>query len=82
MQGSRTITVLGVGSVLVVGALVVVSVALLHGRTGAPVARDPETRQALLAVAVRFNDNYAHNRDGLVYDRWDASSQSVITRAR
>lgn len=44
-------------------------------------APDPETRQALLAIAVRFNDDYAANKDGLVYDRWDAASQAVITRS-
>ncbi len=43
---------------------------------------DPETRQALLDIAVQFNNNYAANRDGLVYDRWDARSRSVITRAQ
>lgn len=42
---------------------------------------DPETRQALLQIAVRFNANYSANRDGLVYDRWDSSSRAIISRA-
>jgi hypothetical protein len=33
-----------------------------------------------LRVAGEFNDNYALNRAGLVYDRWDASSRAVINR--
>lgn len=43
--------------------------------------RDPETRPALLRIARRFNDDYATNRDAAVYDRWDAASRAVISRA-
>lgn len=43
---------------------------------------DPKTRQALLRIAVQFNNNYSANRDGLVYDRWDATSRAVISRAQ
>jgi len=42
---------------------------------------DPDTRQALLQIAVRFNANYSANRDGPVYDRWDSSSRAIISRA-
>lgn len=42
---------------------------------------DPHTRYALISIAVAFNTNYAENRDGLVYDRWDSASQATITRA-
>ncbi|MHB1987788.1 MAG: hypothetical protein ACYCSF_07370 [Acidimicrobiales bacterium] len=42
---------------------------------------DPRTARALLAIAVRFNEDYAANKDGPVYDRWDTASQAVITRA-
>ena len=42
---------------------------------------DPETRQALRRIAVRFNANYSANRDGLVYGRWDSSSRAIISRA-
>jgi len=45
-------------------------------------AGDPDTRQALLRVAVEFNNDYAANRSGLVYGRWDARSKSVIPRAQ
>ena len=44
-------------------------------------AADPRTRQALIAIAVTFNDDYAANKDGLVYDRWDVASRAVISRA-
>lgn len=44
-------------------------------------ASDPETRQALEQIAVRFNANYAANRDGLVYDRWDSISRAIISRS-
>jgi hypothetical protein len=42
---------------------------------------DPETAAALVRVAQAFNDNYDRNDDGPVYDRWDARSQAVISRA-
>ena len=42
---------------------------------------DPETRQALEQIAVHFNANYATNRDGLVYDRWDSISRAIISRS-
>ncbi len=44
--------------------------------------RDPQTAGALLVIATRFNANYSANRDGAVYDRWDARSRRIITRAR
>lgn len=42
---------------------------------------EPETRSFLLRVANAFNRNYAANRDALVYQRWDARSQAVISEA-
>ncbi len=33
-----------------------------------------------MRVATVFNRDYADNRDGPVYDRWDRASQAVITR--
>jgi len=44
-------------------------------------AREPHTVSYLLRVATAFNDNYAANRDALVYERWDAPSQRVISEA-
>lgn len=52
------------------------------GSHSSPTTPDPRTRQALLRIAVRFNENYAANRDGLVYDRWDARSRLIISRAQ
>ena len=42
---------------------------------------DPRTTAALLRIAQRFNTDYDSNDDGPVYDRWDARSQAVISRA-
>lgn len=42
---------------------------------------DPETASALLRIARAFNEDYAHNRDGAVYDRWDAASRAIISRS-
>jgi hypothetical protein len=43
--------------------------------------RDPETASALLRIARIFNDDYQENKDVAVYDRWDAASQRIISRA-
>jgi hypothetical protein len=55
------------------------------GQTAAPgrpePGPDPGTAAALVRVAQVFNDNYDRNNDGPVYDRWDARSQAVISRA-
>jgi hypothetical protein len=42
---------------------------------------DPRTAAALIRIAQVFNNDYDHNNDGPVYDRWDARSQAVISRA-
>lgn len=34
-----------------------------------------------MAIARRFNADYAANKDGLVYARWDARSRAVISAA-
>jgi hypothetical protein len=50
----------------------------------APAARpgpDPHTAAALIRIAQVFNNDYDHNNDGRVYDRWDTRSQAVISRA-
>jgi len=46
-----------------------------------PVAPERETAGQLLRVARVFNDEYGRNDDGPVYDRWDARSRAVISRA-
>ena len=48
-----------------------------------PAARvsDPHTMAALLRIATVFNDEYDGGDYGPVYDRWDARSQAIITRA-
>ena len=43
---------------------------------------DPRTASALVKVATVFNNEYDRGDYGPVYDRWDARSQAVITRAR
>jgi hypothetical protein len=42
---------------------------------------DPATAAALVRIAQVFNTDYGQNDDGPVYDRWDARSQAVISRA-
>jgi len=42
---------------------------------------DPPTATALLAVAVAFNHDYDTGDYGPVWDRWDARSQAIISRA-
>lgn len=51
--------------------------------TGSPAARgrDPRTAAALLRIAAVFNDDYDSGVYGPVYDRWDARSQAIISRA-
>lgn len=42
---------------------------------------DPATAQALLRIARQFNNEYAANDDGAVYDRWNTRSRRIITVA-
>ena len=44
-------------------------------------AGDPRTTEALLKIATVFNNDYDSGNYGQVYDRWDARSQAIITRA-
>ncbi len=68
------VTLLAMVVVLVVGGWTT------HHHTAAPPGgQDPAAR--LIHVAQAFDDNYAANRDGAVWDRFDRASQSVITRA-
>jgi len=43
---------------------------------------DPRTAAALLKIATVFNNEYDRGDYGPVYDRWDARSRAVITRAQ
>ena len=49
--------------------------------TAPAAAHDPHTTAALLKIAAEFNSNYDSGRYGPAYDRWDARSQAIITRA-
>jgi len=52
------------------------------GVTGTAQPRpDPRTTAALVRIAQDFNNDYDGNNDGPVWDRWDARSQAVISRA-
>ena len=44
-------------------------------------AGDPRTAAALLTIATVFNNDYDSGHYGPAYDRWDARSQAIITRA-
>jgi F0F1-type ATP synthase membrane subunit c/vacuolar-type H+-ATPase subunit K len=50
--------------------------------SAAPSPPDPRTTSALLKIATVFNNDYDRGVYGPVYDRWDARSQAVITRAQ
>jgi hypothetical protein len=43
--------------------------------------RDPHTTAALLKIATLFSNDYDSGVYGPVWDRWDARSQAIITRA-
>jgi hypothetical protein len=43
---------------------------------------DPRTSAALLKIATVFNNDYDRGDYGPVYDRWDARSRAVISRAQ
>jgi hypothetical protein len=45
------------------------------------VGHDPRTSATLLRIATAFNDDYDSGDYGPVYDRWDARSQAIISRA-
>lgn len=42
---------------------------------------DPPTASALLKIAAAFNREYGSGDYGPVYDRWDARSKAIISRA-
>jgi hypothetical protein len=51
------------------------------GRHTGVVPPDPHTASALLAIATTFNHDFDTGDYGPVWDRWDARSQAVISRA-
>ena len=57
--------------------------AAAHHASSAPksLPRDPHTAAALLKIATVFNDDYDRGVYGPVYDRWDAQSKALISRA-
>ena len=50
--------------------------------TRKPLPSDPHTASALLAIATTFNHDYDTGDYGPVWDRWDARSQAIISRAQ
>ena len=46
-----------------------------------PIPRDLHTAAALLQIATVFNNDYDNGVYGPVYDRWDARSKAIISRA-
>jgi hypothetical protein len=47
----------------------------------APLPPDPHTADALLKIATAFNHDYDTGDYSPVYERWDARSQAIISRA-
>ena len=58
---------------------VLLSLAILSACSNSP--GDSKSAKALVSIAQVFNDDYGRNNDGSVYDRWDARSKALITRA-
>ena len=58
--------------------VIALAVAATHARVATPPG---ERLSVLVAVATTFNQNYSENRPGAVYDRFDAASRAVISRA-
>ena len=73
----RLLTVTSVAVIVAVGA----TLWSVVGTTNAS-RNEPRSGAALVRIAQRFNADYAANRDGLVYDRWDPRSRLVISRGR
>jgi len=61
-------------------AMFLLTIVLLSGCSSST-ASEPKNAKTLIAIAQLFNDDYGRNNDGPVYDRWDARSQSLLTRA-
>jgi hypothetical protein len=52
-----------------------------HRGTPSSLPPDPRTAAALLGIAATFNRQYGSGDYGPVYDRWDARSKAIISRA-
>ncbi len=70
---------------LVRGALVALLAALIVGgwflRASTPATPPDQGSAALVRIAQAFDDDYAANRDGAVWDLFDPASQAIISRA-
>ena len=62
------------------GAIIVALVAGTGAYAHVTGTSDARTVATLRAVATTFNSDYAANRVGAVYDRFDAASRAVISR--
>jgi hypothetical protein len=51
----------------------------LAASSASPLAPDPHTASALLAIAAAFNHDYDTGDYGPVYARWDGRSQAIIS---
>lgn len=65
-------------AVLAAGCAAQAAPAPRHSSAAAP---EPRTAAALLKIATVFNNDYDSGKYGPVYDRWDARSRAIITRA-
>jgi hypothetical protein len=65
---------------LILLVVVMVGLSLVSRSGGGP--REPATASQLRHVATQFNLDYQRNDDAPVWERFDAASQAVITKAR
>jgi hypothetical protein len=75
-----TVAVSAVAGVLVTGGCAA-GTATAPAAAPASLPPDPQTAPALLAIATAFNHDYDTGDYGPVWDRWDARSQAIISRA-
>ena len=66
------------GGALLVGLLVYMGNVAAHQQTS---QQRRITTKALLRIATTFDNDFHLNRDGAVWDHWDRTSQSVVSRA-
>lgn len=63
------------------GALLVALLAGAGAEARVGSTSEPRSAGALRSIATAFNDHYTANQVGAVYDRFDAASRAVISRA-
>jgi hypothetical protein len=68
--------------VKILASVTLVSVIVLSGCSSSGLSNlEGDNSKTLITVAQNFNDDYRNGDFGSVYDRWDARSRAIISRA-